>query len=177
MWSGVVKPSVIRSEVSSITDPNRIQFSVATLLGAITLTSIVLVAVYNWHRWVLWSTEPFVDPSEQWFIDSRQHMFNWSTPVLAGFILVASFAVWYAITRRDRIESWAGGLSLAFPILLPLGPFALLSFFIPFATPLVGCWLIYRRRLLLGGFVIVFAVSWLFFSYHYIDDWFAVYGD
>ena len=104
-------------------------------------------------------------------------MFNWSTPVLAGFVLIASFAIWYSITRRDRIESWAGGLSLAFPILLPFEPFALLSLFIPLATPLVGCWLIYRRRFLLGGFVIAFAVSWLLFSYHYIDDWFAVYGD
>ena len=172
------RPTKADNEDRLISEPKRIQFSIATLLGAVTLTVIVLAGVYKWHHWILRDSQPYAgDLHSQWFIDSRQRMFDWSTPILATFILVASFSILYAIVDRSRSESVVGGLSFGFPLLLPLGPVAILALYIPLMTPLVGCWLIFRRRCFLGLFVIVFSVSWLCFCYRYIGAWFAVYGD
>lgn len=173
-----MKYQVVRSEVDAIRDSNRIQFSIATLLRAIALTSIVLAGIFHWHRWALWSKTPFGDPSEPWFIESRQQMFNWTTPCIAAFVLVAAFAIWYSVANRNNFESLVGGLCLAFPILLPLVPAAMfISLVFPFFTPLAGCWLLYKRRVFLGAFVILFAIAWLYFAIRYFDEWFEVYGD
>ena len=177
VYGSVIKTFRFRSEVTVIRESNRSQFSVATLLGAITLAAIVVGSVFRWHRWVLWNSEPYGDPSEQWFIASRQQMYNWTTPCIAAFLLVSAFSIWYAIANRSSPESVIGGLSLAFPALLPLGPLALFSLLIPFVTPLVGCWLLYKHRFFLGTFVMLFSTIWLYFVFHYVDEWFAIYGD
>ena len=171
------KTSVVRSEVNVIRESNRTQFSVRTLLGAITLSSLVFIGVFRWHHWALRNSEPYGDPSEQWFIDSRQQMYDWTTPCISVFMLVAAFAIWYSVANRKNLESLTGGLCLIFPVLFPLGPLSLLSVLIPLVTPIMGCWLLFRRRFLLGAFVILFAAIWLYFAFLYIDECFEIYGD
>ena len=161
------------------------------------LLAAILTGVGSWFslRYVLWNSPPWemlwcypTSCTEAqfpgWFIQGRQRLFDTYSFPISFFLAISVVFLIRAIRKDDiihfsRLSNFAIAMPLIlFPALMTLGSFGLWCSIFGVGPAVASLITWFQDKANWGGFAsFLWYILWLWFSFVYIEAWFAVYGD